>query len=150
MLDFITEKFPGGCEIYIANIYDSGERGGQESPGIDLPNWKDGLAIHAAYNEVIVECARSRNHVHVVPIYEILFGHGPDCQQFWRTIYDWEDPAYWHYINIRDPIDHGYDAVRRKFLQVILKNTKLRSGELSGQPQIKPLAEPIQLGTIAP
>lgn len=125
MLDLITEKFPGGCEIYLANIYDPTDGVG-DAPSIYLPNWPDGLAIHAAYNAVIVEATQSRENVHLVPIYEVFLGHGSHCRQFWRTTYNWKDPNYWYYSNVEDPNDRGYDAIRRSFLNVIANHSQLR------------------------
>ena len=130
MLDLITERFPGGCEIYLANIYDPTDGVG-DAPSIYLPHWPDGLAIHAAYNAVIAEAAESRDNVHLVPLYEAFLGHGSHCRQFWRKTYDWKDPNYWYFTNIEDPNDRGYDAIRRTFLNVIVDKSKLkqRSGE---------------------
>lgn len=125
MLDLITERFPGGCEIYIANIYDPTDGVG-DAPSIYLPRWPDGLAIHAAYNDIILESAQAREHVHIVPIYEVFLGHGSHCRQFWRTTYQWRDPNYWFFTNVEDPNDRGYDAIRRTFLNVIVENSSLR------------------------
>ena len=125
MLDLITERFPGGCEIYLANIYDPTDGVG-DAPSIYLPHWRDGLAIHAAYNSVIVEATEARENVHLVPIYEAFLGHGSHCRQFWRTTYNWKDPNYWYYSNVEDPNDRGYDAIRRSFLNVIVNNSQLR------------------------
>lgn len=125
MLDLITQRFPGGCEIYLANIYDPTDGVG-DSPSIYLPRWPDGLAIHAAYNDIILECAQAREHVHIVPIYEVFLGHGTHCRQFWRTTYQWQDPNHWFFTNVKDPNDRGYDAIRRTFLNVIVENTRLR------------------------
>lgn len=81
-----------------------------------LPAWPDGLRIHAAYNEVIHRCARQRASVHLVPIHATFLGHGSHCRQFWRKSYRREDPHYWYAVNIEDPNDRGYDALRRIFL----------------------------------
>jgi lysophospholipase L1-like esterase len=124
MLDTIDERFPGGCEIYLGNIYDPTDGVG-DAPSVYLPKWPDGLAIHAAYNRVISECASRRSNVHVVPLYETFLGHGSHCRQFWRATYDADDPHYWYYDNIEDPNDRGYDAVRRIFFQAILKHSEL-------------------------
>jgi hypothetical protein len=59
--------------------------------------------------------------VRVVPIYEEFLGHGIHCRQFWRTHYRARDPHYWYSSNIEDPNDRGYDAIRRVFLNAILK-----------------------------
>ena len=124
ILDTIDARFPGGCEIYLANIYDPTDGVG-DAPSVYLPHWPDGLAIHARYNTVITECASSRPHVHFVPLYETFLGHGSHCRQFWRSTYDASDPYYWYYENIEDPNDRGYDAIRRVFLNTIVKSSAL-------------------------
>lgn len=133
MLDVITSRFPGGCEIYLANIYDPTDGVG-DAPSVYLPHWRDGLAIHAAYNEIIQSCAESRPNVHIVPLYETFLGHGSHCCQFWRRCYDRSDPHYWFFDNIEDPNDRGYDAIRRTFLNAILEKSELpRSNRTSDQ-----------------
>ena len=127
MLDEITARFPGGCEIYLADIYDPTDGVG-DAPSIYLPHWPDGLAIHARYNQVIAECAAAHSHVHVVPLYETFLGHGSHSRQFWRATYVPDDPHYWYYDNIEDPNDRGYDAIRRAFLNVIVAQSQLRLG----------------------
>lgn len=124
MFSLITERFPLGCEIYIGDIYDPTDGVG-DVPSIFLPDWPDGLAIHARYNELIGEVANEFDHVHVVPLYETFLGHGSHCRQFWRSTYDKEDPHYWFYANIEDPNDRGYDAIRRVFLNTIVEKTRL-------------------------
>jgi hypothetical protein len=124
MFSLITERFPLGCEIYIGDIYDPTDGVG-DAPSIFLPDWPDGLAIHARYNEVIREVANEFDHVHVVPLYETFLGHGSHCRQFWRSTYDKEDPHYWFYANIEDPNDRGYDAIRRVFLNTIVEKSRL-------------------------
>jgi lysophospholipase L1-like esterase len=124
MLDTIAKRFPGGCEIYLADIYDPTDGVG-DAPSVYLPDWPDGLAIHARYNEAIHRCAATREHVHVVPLYDLFLGHGSHCRQFWRSTYDATDPHYWYYDNIEDPNDRGYDAIRRAFLNTILAHSQL-------------------------
>lgn len=131
MFDEITSRFPVGCEIYIGDIYDPTDGVG-DAPSVFLPDWPDGLAIHARYNLVIRQVAASRDHVHVVPLHETFLGHGSHCRQFWRATYDREDPHYWFFSNIEDPNDRGYDAIRRVFLKTILENSSL----------VKPVAKP--------
>ncbi len=126
MFDGIEDRFPGGCEIYIGDIYDPTDGVG-DAPSIFLPDWPDGLAIHAQYNAVITRVAGERDNVFVVPLHETFLGHGSHCRQFWRPHYDSEDPHYWFYDNIEDPNDRGYDAIRRVFLRSIVKHSKLRS-----------------------
>lgn len=129
MLAKIEARFPGGCEIYIGDIYDPTDGVG-DAPSVYLPPWPDGLAIHAQYNEMIASCARSRSNVFVVPLHSVFMGHGAHCRQFWRATYVQEDPTYWFYDNIEDPNDRGYDAIRRAFLNSITKNSKLAPNEV--------------------
>ena len=128
MFDEIALKFPLGCEIYIGDIYDPTDGVG-DAPSIFLPDWPDGLAIHAKYNEVIREVAGARDHIFVVPLHETFLGHGSHCRQFWRQHYDREDPHYWFFTNIEDPNDRGYDAIRRVFLNSIVENSQLLGNE---------------------
>jgi len=132
MLDIIDERFPGGCEIFLADIYDPTDGVG-DAPSVYLPHWPDGLAIHAEYNAVIRRVADARENVHVVPLYETFLGHGSHCRQFWRATYRAEDPYYWYFDNIEDPNDRGYDAIRRVFLNTIVpvKERFLRNSEVS-------------------
>lgn len=134
MLDHIAKQFPGGCEIYLANIYDPTDGVG-DAPSVYLPDWPDGLAIHARYNAVIAECARDRPNVFLVSLYESFLGHGSHCRQFWRATYDASDPYYWYYDNIEDPNDRGYDAIRRIFLNTILEHSQLVPGNTAANPQ---------------
>jgi len=125
MLGKIEACFPGGCEIYLGDIYDPTDGVG-DAPSVYLPAWPDGLAISAKYNAVIAECAKSRTNVHVVPLHRTFLGHGAHCRQFWRATYVKEDPYYWFYENIEDPNDRGYDAIRRIFLKAIVEHSVLR------------------------
>ncbi|MEQ1824945.1 MAG: GDSL-type esterase/lipase family protein [Pirellula sp.] len=124
MFDKIERSFPGGCEVYLADIYDPTDGVG-DAPSVFLPHWPDGLAIHAKYNEAIRDCAKSRRNVYLVPLYETFLGHGSHCRQFWRPTYRSADPNYWFFDNIEDPNDRGYDAIRRVFLNTIVEHTQL-------------------------
>jgi hypothetical protein len=121
ILRIVNERFPGGCEIFLAEIYDPTDGVG-DAPSVYLPEWPDGLAIHREYNEVIRRCAASKENVHVVPLYATFLGHGSHCRQFWRSTYCSKDPHYWYFDNIEDPNDRGYDAARRVFLNTIVEN----------------------------
>lgn len=124
ILDSIEELFPGGHEVYLANIYDPTDAVG-DAPSIFLPEWKDGLAIHAEYNSALNRACQKRSNVHLVPLYETFLGHGAHCRQFWHRNYDSADPYYWFYSNVEDPNDRGYDAIRRTFLNSIIANSQL-------------------------
>lgn len=115
MIVEITERFPGGCHIFLANIYDPTDGVGDiERAG--LPAWKDGLRILAAYNEIIARCAEKHSNVHLVDFHSAFLGHGIHCTRFWSKHYDRRDPHYWYYENLEDPNERGYDAIRRLFL----------------------------------
>lgn len=116
----IENRFPGGCEIFLANIFDPTDGiGDAEHAG--LPPWKDAEKILNAYNDVIYHVAESRPNVHLVDIHNAFLGHGIHCTQFWRTHYDRRDPHYWFYVNLEDPNERGYDVIRRLFLIEMVK-----------------------------
>jgi lysophospholipase L1-like esterase len=115
MIDLLEARFPGGCHVFLADIYDPTDGLG-DARLAGLPTWDDGLAIHRAYNEVIHRCALQRASVHLVPIHAEFLGHGIHCTQFWRDHYRSDDPHYWYADNLEDPNDRGYDAIRRLFL----------------------------------
>ena len=116
----IESKFPGGCLIFLADIYDPTDGVG-DAPSVFLPPWPDGLAILAAYNETIRNTANRFENVHLVSLHETFLGHGAHCRQFWRRHYRSDDPHYWFFTNIEDPNDRGYDAIRRVFLNTMIK-----------------------------
>jgi hypothetical protein len=115
MVDQIEKHFSGRCEIFIADIYDPTDGQG-DIQRTGLPEWKDAAKILGAYNEVIHGAAKKNPHVHVVNMREGFMGHGIHCTQFWTKTYDLKDPHYWYYVNLEDPNERGYDALRRLFL----------------------------------
>jgi len=115
MLDLLAARFPGGCMIFIADIYDPTDGLGDAAKA-GMPPWPDGVAIHRAYNDVIRRCAEKRPYVFVVPMYQAFLGHGIHCTQPWRAHYRRGDPHYWFASNLEDPNLRGYDAIRRLFL----------------------------------
>jgi lysophospholipase L1-like esterase len=123
MLDLIEEKFPGGCAIFLADIYDPSDSAG-EAKLVGLPAWPEGLKIHAAYNEIIHRAAEKRKAVHLVPLHDLFLGHGLQCIFPWNPHYCSKDPHYWYAGNLEDPNARGYDAVRRQFLIEIAKQAK--------------------------
>ncbi|MGA2853023.1 MAG: SGNH/GDSL hydrolase family protein [Verrucomicrobiota bacterium] len=120
-LEQLNNRFPGGCEIFLANIFDPTDGFG-DTAHAGLPAWKDSMAILDAYNAVIRRAAGTRPNVHVVDIHAAFLGHGIHCMQFWRPHFDWRDPHYWFYMNLEDPNERGYDVIRRLFLLEIAKN----------------------------
>jgi len=115
MVDRIEKHFPGGCEIFIADIYDPTDGHG-DIQRTGLPAWTDAGKILGAYNEIIHGLAKKNTHVHVINMREGFLGHGIHCAQFWSKTYDSKDPHYWYYSNLEDPNERGYDALRRMFL----------------------------------
>jgi lysophospholipase L1-like esterase len=117
MIFGIAEKFPGGCHIFMANIYDPSDGTGNTNKWLTgLPYWPDGLRILAEYNKIIAQCAEDHENVYLVDIYSSFLGHGIHCRKFWQKHYHSGDPYYWYHMNIEDPNPRGYDAIRRLFL----------------------------------
>jgi hypothetical protein len=119
----ITARFPGGCHIFLGNIYDPTDGVG-DIQRAGLPAWPDGLKIHAAYNDIIRRCSEKHPQVHLVNLHDGFLGHGIHCAQFWSAHYDAKDPHYWYYVNLEDPNERGYDAIRRLFLIEMAKVAK--------------------------
>ena len=115
ILDKVAQHFPGGCAIFLANIYDPTDGIG-DTINAGLPRWPDGLRIHAAYNQVIAVVAKRRDNVFLVDMRGEFLGHGIHSRQFWQPFYQPKDPGYWYFDNLEDPNDRGYDALRRLFL----------------------------------
>jgi lysophospholipase L1-like esterase len=120
MLQKIETHFPGGCQIFLANIYDPTDGVG-DTERAGLPVWKDSMRILDAYNNAILGCAQKHPNVHVIDVRTAFLGHGIHCTQFWRSHYDWHDPHYWFFVNLEDPNERGYDVIRRLFLIEITK-----------------------------
>ena len=51
------------------------------------------------------------------------------CRQWWRENYCSSDPTYWYGYIIEDPNDRGYDALRRVFLNEIVKERERLKAE---------------------
>lgn len=119
-LDRITRSFPGGCHIFLANIYDPTDGTG-DARVVGLPLWRDAMRIHSAYNEIIERAARTHTNVHLVDLHEPFLGHGLGCTKFWAPHYRREDPHYWYFANLEDPNERGYDAIRRLSLNAMAK-----------------------------
>jgi lysophospholipase L1-like esterase len=117
----IESRFPGGCEIFMANIFDPTDGFG-DAERVGLPPWKDATKILDAYNGVILQCETRHPDFHVVDIHDPFLGHGIHCTEFWRAHFDLHDPHYWFYANLEDPNERGYDVIRRLFLTEILKD----------------------------
>jgi lysophospholipase L1-like esterase len=123
MLDLIEEKFPGGCAIFLADIYDPTDGVG-EAGIMGMPPWPDGLEILDAYNDIIRRAAETHKSVHRVPLHDLFLGHGLNCIYPWNPHYRSDDPHYWYGVNLEDPNARGYDAVRKQFLIEIAKKKR--------------------------
>ncbi len=124
----IKERFPGGCAIFVGDIYDPSDGVGDPESTWVLPPWPDCLKIVDAYNAALKDVAAKHPFVHVVPVHDTFLGHGIHCRKFWLSHYDWHDPHYWYFDNIEDPNNRGYDALRRIFLREIAKHRSLIAG----------------------
>jgi lysophospholipase L1-like esterase len=133
MLDRIEQCFPGGCHIFLANIYDPTDGVG-DATRAGLPVWPDAMKVLAAYNEIIARHAGQRPNVYLVDIHSEFLGHGIYCTQPWRRHYRRADPHYWYYTNLEDPNDRGYDAIRRLFLLEIVKAFQTTAPQSSPAP----------------
>jgi hypothetical protein len=120
MIELLEARFPGGCMIFLADIYDPSDGVGDPASAL-LPDWPDCMAIHRAYIAIIQRCAKKYESVHVVPMHAAFLGHGVHCTQPWRKNYRPDDPHYWYAWNLEDPNIRGYDAIRRVFLIEIAK-----------------------------
>ena len=120
MVADINAKFPGGCLIFLADIYDPTDGVG-DAPSVFLPTWPDCMKILDAYNAVLQECAVKHDNVIAVSMHDVFLGHGIHCTQWWRANYCPNDPTYWFHDNLEDPNIRGYDAIRRVFLNAIVE-----------------------------
>ncbi len=122
MITQLKEKFPGGCQIFLANIYDPSDGTGNTNNWLTgLPSWPDGEKILIAYNKILADCASTYGYVHIVDIHSTFQGHGIHCRKLWIKNYRWRDPTYWYALNIEDPSERGYDALRRLFLNEMIR-----------------------------
>lgn len=119
MIGTVTNRFPGGCHVFLGNIYDPTDGIGDLEKTGPLPPWRQGLGMLRRYNEILERYASRHPNVHLVDIHRAFLGHGIHCTQFWRPVYDRRDPHYWYHDNLEDPNDRGYDAIRRVFLNTM-------------------------------
>jgi lysophospholipase L1-like esterase len=115
LLDGLIEKFPGGCEIFLANIYDPTD-GVSDPENAGLPPWPHGSKVLGLMNQKIAELCDEYENVHLIDIHTPFLGHGIHCRDFWSNHYHADDPHFWYYTNLEDPNPRGYDAIRRQFL----------------------------------
>lgn len=117
IIEGVNRRFPGGCEIFVANIYDPTDGVGDiQHASALLPRWRDGKEALGLFNETIAGVCASYPNAHLVDIHSEFLGHGIHCTNRWGKHYRRDDPHYWFYPNVEDPNDRGYDAIRRCFL----------------------------------
>ena len=118
LVGLFKDVFPGGCQIFIANIPDLFDDTGNSNAWFSgLPAWPDGVNVLESYNQIIRQCAAKYDNVHLVDIHTPFLGHGIHCRQSWIKNYHPDDPTYWFQPkNIADPSERGHDAIRRLFL----------------------------------
>jgi lysophospholipase L1-like esterase len=127
LIEGVNEKFPGGCQIFLANIYDPTD-GVSDPQTKGLPRWPNAVKAIGLTNKKIAELCNFYENVHLVDIHSEFLGHGIHCTEFWRKHYRKEDPHYWYYENLEDPNRRGYDAIRRLFLTEMIKVLPARFG----------------------
>lgn len=123
MMLALRDRFPGGCAVFIGTIYDPTDGVGDiqnAGPMFWLPAWKDGFDVHTAFNDAIKACAAKHKHVHLADFHAAMLGHGIHCRDRANPHYDATDPSYWYWVNLEDPNQRGYDAIRRVYLNAIV------------------------------
>ena len=124
----VRETFPGGCHIFIADIYDPTD-GDSDTQYAGLPAWPDGSAVLNRWNDVLRAFAVRHEDITLIEMRKAFLGHGIHCVQFWHHAYRADDPTYWYWDNLEDPNDRGYDAIRRLFLNAIARDLPRRLNE---------------------
>src|SRR5258708_655684 len=82
----LKTRFPGGCQIFIGDIFDPTDGAG-DTEHAGLPAWTDAGKVLSAYNEAIRRGATMNKEVHLVRIHDLFLGHGIHCVQFWSSHY---------------------------------------------------------------
>jgi hypothetical protein len=113
-------KFPGGCDVFLANIFDPTD-GVSDPQAKGLPRWRGASKIVRLTNRKLAEICSQYENVHLVDIHSTFLGHGIHCTEKWRKYYQEDDPGHWYYYNLEDPNRRGYDAIRRLYLEEIVR-----------------------------
>ncbi|MHC4855092.1 MAG: SGNH/GDSL hydrolase family protein [Planctomycetota bacterium] len=120
LLNGLMEKFPGGCDIFFANIYDPTDGVGDPQTMM-MHRWPACVKVLALANEKIAGLCEKYPNVHLVDIHTPFLGHGIHCDEFWRKHYHKDDPTFWYAPILEDPNIRGHDAIRRLFLNEMIK-----------------------------
>jgi lysophospholipase L1-like esterase len=142
LLTGVKGKFPGGCVILLANVYDPTDgrglpRIGGLERGFGFEPWRDANKVLDLVNGKIGKVAATTSGVHIVDVHSVMLGHGIYCKNRFARNYCQKDPTFWYYSNLEDPNPRGYDAIRRAFL--------LRIAELVPQELSKRVPEKLAL-----
>ncbi len=118
----VNSRFPGGCDVFLANIYDPTDGVGDAgSAPVPLPDWPDSVEVLGLYNREIEAACRRHGNAHLVDIHALFLGHGTHCRDWRGQHYRRDDPHYWYFTNFEDPNARGYDAIRRAFLLEMIR-----------------------------
>ncbi len=79
----VRATFPGGCHIFVANIYDPTDGDGDIAYA-GLPAWPDGVKVLQVYNEVLSRFAERHADITLVDMRGLFLGHGIHCTHFWH------------------------------------------------------------------
>jgi hypothetical protein len=120
LVDGVMAKFPGGCDIFLGNIFDpTDDVSDPQAKG--LPRWRAASKIVRLTNQKIAEICSQYENVHLVDIHSTFLGHGIHCTERWRKYYHKDDPGHWYYHNLEDPNRRGFDAIRRLYLEEFIR-----------------------------
>ena len=126
LVDIVQSKFPGGCEIFLATIYDPTDGVGDIEKSIPvlfrgligIGPWPQAEAVLDACNAEIVRVCQ-RPHVHLVDVHGLFLGHGIHHADRTARYYCATDPTLWFMNDVQHPSERGHDAIRRAFLRVM-------------------------------
>ena len=119
LLTGLMEKFPGGCDIFFANVFDPTDGVGDPQT-VMMARWPACVKVLTLANQKIAELCDKYPNVHWVDIHSEFLGHGIHCDEFWRKHYHKDDPHFWYAPILEDPNVRGHDAIRRLFLQKMI------------------------------
>ena len=120
LLTGLNAKFPGGCDIFFANIFDPTDGVGDPQT-VMMNRWPACVKVLALANEKIAELCKKCPNVHLVDIHSDFLGHGIHCDEPWRKHYRKDDPHFWYAPILEDPNVRGHDAIRRLYLNEMIR-----------------------------
>ena len=135
LLTGLMERFPGGCDIFFANIYDPTDGVGDPQTMM-MARWPACVKTLALANQKIAELCEQYPNVHLIDIHSEFLGHGIHCDEPWRKHYRKDDPHFWYAPILEDPNIRGHDAIRRLFLNEMIRvytNNRTTNPDVSGR-----------------